>query len=60
MCDYAHSGNLQLGRRFTGNELKPSYRDGDIIEVVDVPNCFDTAGTSISYIHRVPSRFGDD
>lgn len=31
---YAHTGVLQLGRRFTGNVLKPSYKDGEKIEVI--------------------------
>src|SRR5215468_7405270 len=25
MCSYAHTGMLQLGRRFTGHQLKPAY-----------------------------------
>ncbi len=33
---YTHSGLLQLGRRFDGNDIKPSYSDGEIIEVVRV------------------------
>jgi len=33
MCSYAHTGMLQLGRRFTGHELKPAYSEGEIYEV---------------------------
>jgi hypothetical protein len=33
---YTHSGLLQLGRRFDGNEIKPNYSDGEIIEVIHV------------------------
>jgi hypothetical protein len=33
LCSYAHNGMLQLGRRFTGHELQPSYRDTEIVEV---------------------------
>lgn len=33
---YAHSGLLQLGRRFQGNDIKPSYGDDEIIEVIRV------------------------
>jgi hypothetical protein len=29
---YAHSGLLQLTRRFDGNEVKPSYGEGETIE----------------------------
>jgi hypothetical protein len=31
---YTHTGVLQLGRRFTGDQLKPSYKDGEKIEVI--------------------------
>jgi hypothetical protein len=31
---YTHTGILQLGRRFTGDRLEPSYKDGELIEVV--------------------------
>ena len=30
---YAHTGLLQLGRRFTGHELQPAYSDGEILEI---------------------------
>ena len=33
LCSYAHTGMLQLGRRFSGEPLKPAYRDGEIDEV---------------------------
>ena len=33
LCGYAHNGMLQLGRRFTGHALQPSYRDEEIVEV---------------------------
>src|SRR6266849_5029538 len=33
---YTHSGLLQLGKRFDGNDIKPNYSDGEIIEVVRV------------------------
>jgi hypothetical protein len=32
MCSYTHSGALQLARRFTGDELKPNYSEGEIAE----------------------------
>jgi len=32
LCSYAHSGMLQLGRRFTGSKVMPNYRDGEIYE----------------------------
>jgi len=38
MCSYAHSGALQIGRRFTNGEVKPSYSDGEILEVLNVTN----------------------
>jgi hypothetical protein len=34
MCDYTHTGNLQLSRRWSGDELEPSYRDSEVIEVI--------------------------
>ena len=30
---YTHTGMLQLGRRFTKHEVKPSYTDGQIFEI---------------------------
>ena len=33
---YTHSGLLQLGRRFDGNDVKPNYKDDEIVEVVRV------------------------
>ncbi|HKW17998.1 MAG TPA: hypothetical protein VJO35_10855 [Terriglobales bacterium] len=33
LCSYAHTGMLQLGRRFTGRALKPAYRDSEIVEI---------------------------
>jgi hypothetical protein len=33
---YTHIGTHQLGRRFTGNDLKPSYSEDEIIEVIRV------------------------
>ena len=30
---YTHTGMLQLGRRFTGHKVQPSYRDSEIIAV---------------------------
>lgn len=33
---YTHSGFLQLGRRFDGNDVRPNYSDEEIIEVIRV------------------------
>jgi hypothetical protein len=33
---YTHSGLLQLGSRFDGNDIKPNYSDGETIEVIRV------------------------
>ncbi|HET9183497.1 MAG TPA: hypothetical protein VFP59_15280 [Candidatus Angelobacter sp.] len=33
LCSYTHTGLLQLGRRFTDDNVGPSYRDGEIFEV---------------------------
>jgi len=38
MCSYAHSGARQIARRFTNGEVKPSYSDGEILEVLNVTN----------------------
>lgn len=32
LCSYTHTGILQLGRRFSGQKVKPSYSDGEIFE----------------------------
>lgn len=34
MCSYTHSGALQIARRFTNGDVKPSYTDGEIAEVL--------------------------
>jgi hypothetical protein len=36
MCSYTHSGELQLARRFTGDELKPNYSEGEIAEALNL------------------------
>ena len=36
MCSYTHSGGLQLARRFTGDELKPDYSEGAIVEALNL------------------------
>ncbi len=33
---YTHAGMLQLGRRFSGTDLKANYSEGEIIEVIRV------------------------
>jgi hypothetical protein len=33
---YTHTGILQIGRRFTGHDLVPSYRDAEITEMMRV------------------------
>lgn len=37
MCSYTHSGLLQITRRFTG-DIKPNYKDAEILEVLNVTN----------------------
>ena len=34
MCDYAHTGQLQLSRRWKEGELEPNYKDGEVIEII--------------------------
>jgi hypothetical protein len=34
MCSYTHSGAQQIARRFTNGDVKPSYTDGEIAEVL--------------------------
>jgi hypothetical protein len=38
MCDYTHSGSRQIARRFTGNERKPDYAEGAIVQAVNLVN----------------------
>ena len=38
MCSYTHSGLLQVGRRFTGNIIKPNYSEGAILEALNSTN----------------------
>lgn len=34
MSDYTHSGSYQLSRRWTNGELKPNYKESEIIEII--------------------------
>ena len=34
MCDYAHTGTLQLSRRWRDDELKPNYSDEEVFDVL--------------------------
>lgn len=36
MCSYTHSGGLQIGRRFTLDEVKPKYAEGVIAEALNM------------------------
>jgi hypothetical protein len=35
LCSYTHSGLLQVSRRFVGHTVKPSYKDGELLEVIN-------------------------
>jgi hypothetical protein len=35
MCSYTHSGGRQISRRFTGHEVKASYRDIEIAQALN-------------------------
>jgi hypothetical protein len=50
---YTHSGLLQLGRRFDGNDIKPNYSDEEIIEVVRV-----TTSATLMVSNLVTKHFG--
>jgi len=36
---YTHAGVLQLGRRFSGTDLAPNYREEEIVEVLQTSSC---------------------
>jgi len=36
MSSYTHSGGLQIGRRFTGDNLKPNYSEGAIVQALSL------------------------
>ena len=36
LCSYAHTGILQLGRRFTGATAKPAYTDEETIQATTI------------------------
>jgi hypothetical protein len=38
MCSYTHSGARQIGYRFAGTEIKPSYKEEAIVEVLNLMN----------------------
>lgn len=33
LCGYTHTGLIQLGRRFRDHDVKPAYRDSEIVEI---------------------------
>jgi hypothetical protein len=35
-CSYTHSGALQLARRFSFDEVKPNYSEGEIVEALNL------------------------
>jgi hypothetical protein len=37
---HTHTGILQIGRRFTGNALVPSYTDGEVTEMLRMSTIF--------------------
>lgn len=56
MCSYTHTGLLQIGRRFTGNIIKPNYSDGAILEVLKLANVFIILATRLFFetIKQIP------
>ena len=52
---YTHSGLLQLGRRFDGNDIKPNYGEDEIIEVIRV-----TTSAIFMVSNLVTKHFGFD
>ena len=50
---YTHSGLLQLGRRFDGDDIKPSYSGEEIVEVVRV-----TSSAVFMVTNLVTKHFG--
>jgi hypothetical protein len=38
MCSYTHSGARQIGRRFSGTEIKPSYKEGAKVQALNSTN----------------------
>jgi hypothetical protein len=48
---YTHAGVSQLARRFDGHNLKPTYADGEIIEVVRVSTSAVWMLTNLVTIH---------
>jgi hypothetical protein len=36
LSSYVHSGGLQLGRRFTADQVKPNYGEAEIVQVLDL------------------------
>ena len=38
MCSYTHSGARQIGRRFTGTQVKANYKPAAIVQVLNLTN----------------------
>jgi hypothetical protein len=48
---FTHAGLSQIGRRFDGHDLKPSYDDGEIVEVIRVSTSAVWMVTNLVTIH---------
>ena len=48
---FTHAGLSQIGRRFEGHDLKPSYNDGEIVEVIRVSTSAVWMVTNLVTIH---------
>lgn len=48
---FTHAGLSQIGRRFDGHDLKPSYDDGEIVEVIRVCTSAAWMVTNLVTIH---------
>jgi hypothetical protein len=52
---YAHTGMLQLGRRFTGHQLKPAYSEAEIYEVTTtITTAILTLASKFFAVHNLP------
>jgi hypothetical protein len=57
LCSYAHTGMLQLGRRFTGSVAQPSYTDEEICGVAQgITTCVILLAAKFLAVHN----HGDD
>ena len=52
--DFVHTGSHQIGKQFSGNDIKQTYTEDEIGELLDLANCF-----AITSAHSIANVAGN-